>query len=106
MRDDRHHPTTDREISPLLGAVPVEGPPAVLLALPWLLLVLLLAGPFALLLTIAVAMVAAAAMLAAVAAIVASPVLLVRHLRAGRARRAEPRPVTAPAPTSVTVPGF
>jgi hypothetical protein len=88
MSDDRHqsiHPA-DREISPLIGAVPVEGPPAILLALPWLLLVLLLAGPFALLATIVVALLAAALVIAALAAIVASPFLLVRHVRAVRAR--------------------
>jgi hypothetical protein len=111
MSDDRHQPSgrpADREISPLIGAVPVEGPPAILLALPWLFLVLLLAGPFALLLTIVVAMVAAVVLLAALAAIVASPVLLVRHVRAGRAPHAAPRPAktTAPSPTTVSLPGF
>jgi hypothetical protein len=82
----RHQPTrhADPEISPLIGAIPVEGPPAILLALPWLFLVLLLAGPFALLATIVVAMLAALLVIAAIAAIVASPFLLVRHLRADR----------------------
>jgi hypothetical protein len=116
MRNDPHQltgRTMDREISPLIGAVPVEGPPAILLAVPWLLLVLVLAGPFALLLTIVVAMLAAALLVTALAAIVASPFLLVRHLRAVRARAAaEPQPEKpaaagrAPVPTSVSVPGF
>jgi len=102
----------DREISPLIGAVPVEGPPAILLALPWLSLVLLLAGPFALLATIVVAVL----VIAALAAIVASPFLLVRHLRAVRARHvaarehAEPANPSAaagaPSPTSVSLPGY
>jgi hypothetical protein len=94
----RHEPTrhADPEISPLIGAIPVEGPPAILLALPWLLLVLLLAGPFALLATIVVALLVVALIVAAVAALVASPFLLVRHLRAVRAN-AEPAPAKEPA---------
>jgi hypothetical protein len=89
----RHQPTrhADPEISPLIGAIPVEGPPAILLALPWLFLVLLLAGPFALLATIVVAMLAAVLIIAAVAAIFVSPFLLVRHLRAVRAGHAAER---------------
>lgn len=120
MSDDRHQPTgrtMDREISPLIGAVPVAGPPAALLGLPWLFLVLLLAGPFALLATIVVALLAAVLVIAALAAIVASPFLLVRHLRAVRARHvaarehAEPTnpPAAtgrAPSPTSVSLPGY
>jgi hypothetical protein len=102
----------DPELSPLIGAVPGEGPPAILLALPWLLLVLLLVGPFALLLTIVVALLAAVLVIAALAAIVASPLLLVRHLRTVRARHAAARkhPPTvaggAPSPTSVSLPGY
>src|ERR1700754_1821924 len=111
----RHQHTrhADPEISPLIGAIPVEGPPAILLALPWLFFVLLLAGPFALLATIVVAMLAVALVIAAVAAIVASPSLLVRHVRATQARHAaaredaepEKRPAAAgraPSPTSVS----
>jgi hypothetical protein len=117
MRNDPHQTTgrtMDRELSPLIGVVPVEGPPAILLAVPWLLLVLVLAGPFALLLTIVLAMLAAALIVAALAAIVASPFLLVRHLHAVRARHAaephseKPAAVAGrvPSPTSVSVPGY
>jgi hypothetical protein len=120
MSDDRHQPTgrtMDREISPLIGAVPVEGPPVILVAAPWLLLALVLAGPFALLITIVVAMLAAVLVIAALAAIVASPYLLVRHLRAVEARRAAAREHTEPenpptvagrhpSPTSVSLPGY
>jgi hypothetical protein len=116
----RPQPTTRamlREISPLIGAVPVEGPPVILLAAPWLLLALVLAGPFALLLTFVVALLAAVLDIAAIAAIAASPFLLVRHLRAVRARhaaareRAEPENTPrvagrAPSPTSVSLPGY
>jgi hypothetical protein len=95
----RHEPTrhADPEISPLIGAIPVEGPPAILLALPWLFLVLLLAGPFALLATIVVALLVVALIVAAVAALVASPFLLVRRLRAVRAN-AQPEPAPAKEP--------
>jgi len=117
MRDDRHHTTghEDPEISPLIGAVPVEGPPAVLLLVPWLFLVLLLAGPFALLATIVVAMLAAALIIAALVAILASPFLLVRHLRAVRERdaaereHAEPLPAKEPAMAGrrpISLPGY
>jgi hypothetical protein len=74
-----------RDILPLIGVVPVAGPPAVLIAVPWLLFVLVLVGPFALLFTLAVVLLVVAALVAAVAAI---PYLLVRHLRAARARHA------------------
>jgi hypothetical protein len=70
-----------RDISPLLEAVPVAGPPAVLLAGPLVLFALLLAGPVALLATLVVVLAAVVALVAALAAIVASPYLLVRHLR-------------------------
>lgn len=108
---DERHPTTrheDPEISPLIGAVPLYGPPVIVLAAPWLLSSLMLAGPFALLATIVVALLAVALVLCALAAIVASPYLLVRHLRPARARHpdtrdaAEPRPAgRAPSPTSI-----
>jgi hypothetical protein len=112
----RHAPTgrtMDREISPLIGAVPIEGPPAILLAVPWLLLVLVLAGPFALLLTTVLVLLAAALVIAALAAIVASPFLLARHLRTVRARREHVEATVAkepagvgrrPSPTSVSLP--
>jgi hypothetical protein len=101
--------TMDREISPLIGAVPIEGPPAVLLAIPWLFLVLVLAGPFALLLTTVLVLLAAALIIAALAAIVASPFLLARHLRTVRARRehVEKEPARVgrrPSPASVSLP--
>jgi hypothetical protein len=89
-----------RDISPLIGAVPVAGPPAVLIAVPWLLFVLVLVGPFALLFTLVIVLLVAALLVVAVAAI---PYLLVRHLRAARARHATSRahvqslPAKAPA---------
>lgn len=73
------------EIVPLIGTVAVAGPPVVLLAGPLVLLALLLAGPFAVLLTLVVLLVAAIAVVALIAAILASPYLLVRYLRGRRA---------------------
>ena len=106
-----------RDISPLLEAVPVAGPPAVLLVGPLVLFALLLAGPVALLATLVVVLAVAGALLAALvvalAAIVASPYLLVRHLRARHMAPAtdedpvpDDQPARAPAPTPISLPGF
>jgi hypothetical protein len=51
------------ETRPLIGVIPVAGPPVIVVAGPWLLLGLMLAGPFALLLTVVVLCGAAAALL-------------------------------------------
>jgi hypothetical protein len=82
------------EAVPLVDAIPVYGPPVLLIVGPWLLFALLLAGPFALLVTFVVLAAAAAAVLALVGAILAAPFVLVRHLRGHRAAR---RSVRAPA---------
>jgi hypothetical protein len=80
------------EIRPLIGAVVVAGPPVVFLAGPLTLGTLMLAGPFALLVTgllvVVAALVAAAALVALAGAIVAAPYLLVRHVREHRRRGA------------------
>jgi hypothetical protein len=81
----------------LVGVTPVDGPAAVLLIGPWLLLVLMLIGPFALLFTLVVVLVAAAALVASVAAILAAPFLLVRRLRRAWAAHA-----SMPAPARTT----
>jgi hypothetical protein len=59
----------------------IYGPPVVFLVAPWLLLGLVLSGPFALLATFALV---AAALVAVIAALVATPFLVVRGLRAAR----------------------
>lgn len=69
------------EVTTLIEVVPVAGPPAVFILVPWLLLGLMLAGPFTLILTLVVAMAAAAALVGLVLAAVASPFFLLRHLR-------------------------
>jgi hypothetical protein len=73
------------ETLPLIGVIPVAGPPAVLLAAPWLLLVLVLVGYFALMLTVAAVLVAAAALVGLVRDLAAAPHRLVRELRGYRA---------------------
>ena len=79
------------EILPLLGAVWAAGPPVVLVAGPWVLFALMLAGPFALLVTLVVLLFAVAAL---AGLIIAVPYLLVRHFRG---HRVGPAPMRAPA---------
>jgi hypothetical protein len=85
------------EILPLIGVIPVAGPPVVLLAGPWLLFALMLAGPFAFLFTLVVLLVAAAALIGLIGAILAAPYLLVRHVRGYRAAHASARAPAAQA---------
>ena len=76
------------EIIPLVDAVAGYGPPVIFLTGPWVLLALMLSGPFAFLLTlVAVMLVAAAVLVALTATILAAPYLLSRRLRTYRARR-------------------
>jgi hypothetical protein len=94
-RSASEHPAfgeTLAEIIPLIGAIPGAGPPVLFLAGPWLLFVLMLSGPFALLITLVVVVLVAAtvlvALIAAILAILAAPYLLVRRLRGHRAHHA------------------
>ena len=86
------------EITALIGFVPYYGPPAVFLLVPWLLLVLALAGPFAVLLTRVAGMMIVAAALAAIVSILAAPYLLVRRIL-----RSRPRHVSVPSPAAHAV---
>ena len=70
------------ETAPIIDAPAYFGPPVSFVLGPWLLLLLLLIGPAALLITLVLAFVLAAGALAALVALLASPYLLVRHLRA------------------------
>jgi hypothetical protein len=70
------------ERAPIIGAPAFFGPPVVFVLGPWLLLVLLVIGPFALALTVLLALTVVVALLAAVVAVIASPYLLMRHLHA------------------------
>lgn len=72
------------DVLPWIFAVPVAGPPVILLVGPLLFLVLLLIPPTALLITLLVVVLVGAGLLVALGALIASPYLLVRHLRARR----------------------
>jgi hypothetical protein len=69
------------EIVPLIGVVYQAGPPVLLAWLGIVLFGLMLAGPFVLLVTLAVVMVAAAALVALAGATLATPYLLIRLVR-------------------------
>jgi hypothetical protein len=75
------------ETVPLADVIAGFGPPVVFLAGPWLLFVLALAGPFALVFTFVVVLFAAALLVVLAGTILASPYLLVRHLRRRRTGR-------------------
>jgi hypothetical protein len=84
-----HRPPSRTEgidgFAPLVFAPAFYGPAAIFVLGPWLLLVLLLIGPAALLITFVLVVLVVAGLLVAVGALLASPYLLVRHLRARRA---------------------
>jgi hypothetical protein len=87
------------EVLPLVDTVFVAGPPVLLLWAGTVLFALMLAGPFALLVTFGVVLVAAAALIALAGAILATPYLLVRHVRQRLANRRRASVVSAPMAT-------
>jgi hypothetical protein len=91
------HPTRSDvfdEAASAIGAPPLYGPPVIFLLGPWLLLVLLLIPPAALLLTIGLALIVVAG---PAALLVAVPYLLVRRLRVRKEADRRP-PASLPAP--------
>jgi hypothetical protein len=89
------------EVGPLIGTVFVAGPPVLLAWTGTVLFALMLAGPFALLVTFVVVLAAAAAVVTLVGAVLATPYLLIRHFRLRLAKR---RHVSeAPAPIATVV---
>jgi hypothetical protein len=87
---------------PLIDTVFVAGPPVLVAWAGTVLLALMLAGPFALLVTFVVALAAAAALVTLAGAILATPYLLVRHLRLRPATRPRFSEGAAPIATVVT----
>jgi hypothetical protein len=84
------------EWAPMIGVPVFYGPPIFFVMGPWLLLVLLLVGPFALMITLLlVSLVAAGALVA----LIASPYLLVCWLRARHAARRRRHTLVHPAST-------
>jgi len=71
----------DAEIAPLIGAIFVAGPPVLVAWVGTVLFALMLAGPFALLVTFALVAAVAAAAVTLAGAILASPYLLVRYAK-------------------------
>jgi hypothetical protein len=88
------------DVLPVIGVVVVVGPPVVFLAAPWLLLVLMLSGPFALVVAFVATGLVAAALLVTLAGILAAPFVLARRLRR---RYRESRVLTVPAPKVTTL---
>jgi hypothetical protein len=93
------------ETAPLLSAPAFFGPPLISLLGPWLLLVLVLIGPFALILMTLVVIAAAAGVLAALLYVIAAPFLLVRHFHVLGAVGATGRPSPPPLRTRVASSG-
>jgi hypothetical protein len=91
-RTSRERPTFREmldDVLPVIGVVFVAGPPVIFLAAPWLLLVLMLSGPFALVVAFVVVGLVASALLATLGALVVAPFVLVRRLhRTYRSARA------------------
>jgi hypothetical protein len=92
------------DILPVIGVVLVAGPPVIFVAGPWLLLALMLSGPFALLVAFVVVGLVAAALVVTLAAIVATPYVLVRRLH-GRYRASRAIGVPATPVASLHSPG-
>jgi hypothetical protein len=80
----RHVGDVVAETGPPIGAIAGYGPPVIALAGPWLLFVLALVGPFALVFTFVLLLVAATLLVLLAGTILASPYLLVRHVRRRR----------------------
>jgi hypothetical protein len=75
------------ELDGLLGFIPGAGPPAVLLVGPLVLFALAVAGPFLVIVTLAVAVFAVVAIVALAGLVLATPYLVVRHVRAAHVPR-------------------
>jgi hypothetical protein len=89
------------ELVPLVDTVYVAGPPVLVAWAGTVLFALMLAGPFALVATLVVVLVAAAAVVTLAGAILASPYLLVRHFRLRLAKRRDVSEGWAPIATVV-----
>jgi hypothetical protein len=75
------------DVLPVIGTVYVAGPPILLAWAGTVLFALMLAGPFALLVTLVAVVVAAAALVTLAGAILATPYLLIRHFGRRLAKR-------------------
>ena len=87
------------DVLPVFDTVYVAGPPLLVVWAGTVLFALMLAGPFALLVTFGLVLVAVAALVALAGAILATPYLLVRHLRVRLAQRRRVSEVSTPMAT-------
>ena len=85
------------ELLPLIGVVAVAGPPVVFFAGPLLFLVLMLIGPFALIVTLTVVAVAVTVVLVGLAAGIVELARLLAH-RVSWPHIGRPQPVQIPSP--------
>jgi hypothetical protein len=89
------------DVVPVFDTVYVAGPPVLVAWAGTVLFALMLAGPFALVVTLALVLVAAAAVVALAGAILATPYLLIRHFRVRVATRRDVSEGPAPIATVV-----
>jgi hypothetical protein len=89
------------EIDPLIGTVFVAGPPVLVAWTGTVLFALMLAGPFALLVTLVAVFAAAAVLVTLAGAILAAPYLLIRHFHQRLAERRHLAEGSAPIATVV-----
>jgi hypothetical protein len=75
------------DVLPVVDTVYVAGPPVLVAWAGTVLLALMLAGPFALLVTLVLVLVAAAAVVTLAGALLATPYLLIRHFHPRLAKR-------------------
>lgn len=92
------------EIVPLISTVYEAGPPVLVAAAGTVLFALMLAGPFALMATLVVALAAAAFLVGLAGAILATPYLLIRHFGLPLAKRRHGS--EGPAPIATRQPGI
>jgi hypothetical protein len=94
-----------RDTLPVVDTVFVAGPPVLLAWAGTVLFALMLAGPFALLVTLVLVLAAAAAVVTLAGAILAAPYLLIRHFRRRLAKRRHVSEGWAPIATLVAARG-
>ena len=90
------------DVLPVIGTVYVAGPPIILGWAGTVLFALMLAGPFALLVTLIAALAAAAALVTLAGVVLATPYLLARHVSRRRASRRDVTAASAPIATVIT----
>jgi hypothetical protein len=84
------------EVVGLLCVMAFYGPPVIFVLAPWLMLALLLSGPFAVVMTVVVALSLVGALLIGAAALLVTPVMMIRARRAAVASVAPPVQVRLP----------